>query len=93
MTNECTPCKHEDKKMVMGHHGGSSDTVYALGLIGAWAYYFKRATTLREGVLGFFKGIVWPAFFVYELLKLLNGESYRDSDQQAGNEPKLVIPS
>jgi hypothetical protein len=50
---------------------GSSETVYGLGLIGAWVYYISRATNFREGVIGFFKGIVWPAILVYELLKLL----------------------
>lgn len=31
-------------------------------------------STFREGLLGFMKGIVWPAFLVYELLEFLNKE-------------------
>ena len=51
--------------------GGSSDTFYAVGLFGAWVYYFKRATTTEERVKAFFKGLVWPAFLVYDLLVFL----------------------
>lgn len=58
------------KKVI--HHGGGSDSVYGLGLIGAWVYYIGRATTPRLRVLGFLKGLVWPALLVYELLKFFN---------------------
>ena len=54
------------------HHGGGSDSVYGLGMIGAWVFYIGRATTPRERVLGFLKGMVWPAMFVYEMLKFLD---------------------
>jgi hypothetical protein len=43
-------------------------------MIGAWVYYIGRAGSLREGVLGFLKGLVWPAFLVYELLDYLHKE-------------------
>lgn len=52
--------------------GGASEAVYGLGLIGAWVYYIGHATTFWVGVLGFLKGIVWPAMLVYEMLKFLN---------------------
>ena len=45
--------------------------VYGLGFIGAAIYYISIATTFWIGVLGFLKAIVWPAFLVYEALKLL----------------------
>ena len=51
---------------------GSSGAVYGLGLIGAWIYFIGQATTFWIGVLGFLKGIVWPAILVYEALKYLN---------------------
>ena len=60
------------KKVVV--HGGGSDSVYGLGMIGAWVYYIGRATTPRLRVLGFFKGLVWPAMLVYEVLKFFNEE-------------------
>jgi hypothetical protein len=54
--------------------GGSSNAVYGLGMIGAWVYYIGRATTPEDKIQGFFKGLVWPAFLVYELLQFLHKE-------------------
>jgi hypothetical protein len=51
--------------------GGGSDSVYGLGFIGALVYYIGQAKTFQEGVVGFFKAIVWPAILVYEIFKLL----------------------
>ena len=74
MSTEINPCTHADKKMMVRHQSGGSDTVYALGIIGAWVYYYKRAATNQERVLGFLKGLVWPAFLVYELFEFLHQE-------------------
>lgn len=62
--------EHRKTNVVSGN--GASGAVYGLGLIGAWVYFIGHATTLWLGVLGFFKGIIWPALLVYELLKYLN---------------------
>jgi hypothetical protein len=51
---------------------GGSDAVYGFGLIGAWVYYISKAETPEEKVKGFLKGLVWPAFLVYELLEFLH---------------------
>lgn len=72
MDTELTPAQ-EDKKVNIKYQG-SSDTVYGLGLIGAWVYYIGKATTFQEGVKGFFKGLFWPAYLVYALLKFLDKE-------------------
>jgi hypothetical protein len=74
MSTELSPTKEENKKVEVKMQGGSSEAVYGLGLIGAWAYYLSRATTLQEGLVGFFKGLFWPAFLVYELLVFLHKE-------------------
>ncbi len=50
----------------------ASEAVYGLGLIGAWFYYITTATTFWVGVIGVVKGIFWPAFLVFELLKFLH---------------------
>lgn len=50
----------------------ASEAVYGLGLLGAWFYYITTATTFWMGALGILKGIFWPAFLVFELLKFLN---------------------
>lgn len=63
----------EQQKTPMKYSGGG-DTVYGIGMIGAWVYYFKRANTNQERVRAFFKGLVWPAFVVYALLAFLNKE-------------------
>lgn len=47
----------------------SSSAVYGLGFIGAAIYYISLAATFWEGVIGFLKALVWPAFLVYETLK------------------------
>jgi hypothetical protein len=61
--------------------GGSSDSVYGLGFIGALVYYIGRAKTFQEGVVGFFKAIVWPAILVYEIFKLLKiGETTEEPE-------------
>jgi hypothetical protein len=51
------------------HRNGS--WFYCLGVLGAWFYYFTTAPGFLDGVLGFFKGILWPAFLVYEAMRAL----------------------
>lgn len=71
MTEEPTLTKPEIQKPKMRTQGGGSDAVYGIGLIGAWIYYFKRATTPQERLQAFFKGLFWPAFLVFDLLTFL----------------------
>jgi len=59
-------------KKEIQHHGPNS-AVYGLGLIGAIIYYVSTATGFWMGVLGILKAFVWPAFLVYEALKVLQG--------------------
>lgn len=47
----------------------TSSAIYGLGFIGAAIYYISVATGFWVGVLGFLKALVWPVFFVYEVLK------------------------
>jgi hypothetical protein len=49
------------------HHGA----VYGLGFIGAAVYFISNASGFWDGVIGFIKALVWPAFLVYEALKSL----------------------
>jgi hypothetical protein len=58
------------KKEIQQH--GPNSAVYGLGLIGAVIYFVSNATTLWMGVLGVLKALVWPAFLVYEALKVLH---------------------
>jgi len=72
MTTETYPIEQERRKQKVMRQSGASECIYGLGLIGAWVYYVSHATTFWIGVLGIFKGIVWPAMLVYEFLKFLN---------------------
>lgn len=54
-----------------GRGAGAGDAVYGLGLIGALVYYIQQADGFWPVVLGILKALVWPAFFVYELLKFV----------------------
>ena len=72
MTTDTDTPKKERQRTKVIYRGASSAPIYGLGLIGAWIYYIGQATTFGMGVLGFLKGIVWPAMLVYELLKYMN---------------------
>jgi hypothetical protein len=54
-------------------YGGTGGAVYGLGLIGAIVYYIQIADGFWLGVLGVLKALVWPAFLVYHVLKLVGG--------------------
>jgi hypothetical protein len=71
MTTLANPQNGQTQKPKVIVQGGGSDSVYGLGFIGALVYYIGQAKDFREGVIGFFKAIVWPAILVYEIFKLL----------------------
>ena len=52
-------------------NAGCGSAVYGLGFVGAAIYYISTAITFWMGVLGILKAIIWPAYVVYGLLKLL----------------------
>jgi hypothetical protein len=72
MTTEMPATEQKPQKTRVIRQTGASGAVYGLGVFGAWYYYFTTATTFWIGVVGFFKGLFWPAFLVYEALKYLN---------------------
>jgi hypothetical protein len=55
------------------YESAPNGAIYGLGFIGALVYFISHATTFGMGVIGVLKSIVWPAYLVYELLKLLLG--------------------
>jgi hypothetical protein len=64
--------KHSEKECCGHHHWHcGSHHIYGLGFIGAAIYYISTATGFWMGVLGVLKALVWPAFLVYEVLKLV----------------------
>jgi len=47
--------------------------VYALGMIGALVFYWRRAGEPAERARAVGKALVWPAFVVHDLLRHLEG--------------------
>jgi hypothetical protein len=64
----------EVQKPAVIRAGGGADAVYGIGMIGAWVYTFRGANTPKERVQAFFRGLVWPAFLVYDLFTFLEKE-------------------
>lgn len=63
--------KKEVKVINRYRSGGAAGAVYGLGFIGALIYYIQGSQTFLEGVVGFLKALVWPAFLIYRVLQLL----------------------
>lgn len=64
----------QEQQKPTGSPPGGANAVYGIGMIGAWVYYFRRATTNQERLWAFFKGLVWPACLVYALFVFLEKE-------------------
>jgi hypothetical protein len=63
--------KKEIKVIKKYGSGSSAGAVYGLGFIGAFVYYIQGSQTFMEGVIGFLKALVWPAFLIYRVFELL----------------------
>lgn len=50
---------------------GCGSGIYGLGFIGSAVYYIQTATGFWNGVWGFIKALLWPAFLLYEALKFI----------------------
>lgn len=63
--------KDKAKNNVQAH--GAWGGAYFLGMIGSAVYYIQQSDTFGTFVLALLKALVWPAFLVYDLLKLAHG--------------------
>jgi hypothetical protein len=59
------------KKMKSCSMQGCGGAFYGLGFLGSVIYFLSTATGFWVGVLGILKSLVWPAFLVFELFRLL----------------------
>ena len=50
---------------------GCSGAIYGLGTVGAAIYFASTSTNFWGLITGFLKALVWPAFVVYGLLRLM----------------------
>ncbi|MBA2953250.1 hypothetical protein HZF07_05960 [Nocardioides sp. CGMCC 1.13656] len=46
--------------------------LYALGIFGAWVWFWQQADGFWEHGLAVLEGLVWPALMVYELFAALD---------------------
>lgn len=51
----------------------SGGAIYALGIFGAWVWFWQQADSFWWYVLAILEGFVWPAFVVYYGLDRLAG--------------------
>lgn len=51
----------------------TSNAFYGLGFIGAAIYFISHSAGFWMGVVGFFKAVIWPVFFVLEAFKFFLG--------------------
>ncbi|MGZ5398375.1 MAG: hypothetical protein ACXWDL_02070 [Nocardioides sp.] len=47
--------------------------LYALGIFGAWVYFWQEAAGFWEHVYAVLQGIFWPAYMVFEAFAALRG--------------------
>ena len=74
MSTEISPSEKKEHNVNVKIQNNSPDTVYAIGVIGAWIYYISRATTPQDKLKGFLKGFAWPAILVKEMLAFFHQE-------------------
>lgn len=65
-TAQCCKPNH-----VFKHHGGGSNAIYGLGVVGALFYFLQHAHTFGEGLVGIGKSFFWPAILMFKLLTYL----------------------
>jgi hypothetical protein len=51
---------------------GAAGAIYGLGILGAWVWFFQQADTFWQYIWAFFQGILWPAFMVYDVFRILH---------------------
>ena len=49
----------------------SGGAIYALGIFGAWVWFWQQADTFWEYCLAIVQGLFWPAWMVYEVFQAL----------------------
>ena len=52
-----------------GAAGGGA--IYALGILGAWVWFWQQADSFWEYALAIVQGLFWPAWMVYEVFQAL----------------------
>ena len=66
-----TECCEGGMKYKHHGHGGNSNAIYGLSVIGALFYFLQNASTLTAVLIGIGKSIFWPAILMFKLLTFL----------------------
>ncbi|MFA5895253.1 MAG: hypothetical protein WC851_05770 [Candidatus Shapirobacteria bacterium] len=64
--HEC--CSHDVLKRHHHSHGGNSNPIYGLGVLGSLFYFLSHAASFSDVMVGIFKSVFWPAYFMYQFL-------------------------
>ena len=64
--------KKEHATMVVKQGGDAAGWMYFLGIIGAAVYYIQQAEGFFAIIWAVIKAFLWPAFLVYDLLRLVS---------------------
>jgi hypothetical protein len=53
------------------NNNAAGGAIYALGIFGAWVWFWQQADGFWEYVLAIIQGLLWPAWMVYEVFEAL----------------------
>jgi hypothetical protein len=54
-----------------GRAAAGGGAIYALGIFGAWVWFWQQADTFWEHALAVLQGLFWPAFMVYDVFRAI----------------------
>ncbi|MBP7857490.1 MAG: hypothetical protein WAW63_05960 [Candidatus Saccharimonadales bacterium] len=66
MKKDINACKRR------ANNATSGNAFYSLGMLGALVFYVQQADGFWPIILAVLKAIVWPVFFVYDVLVLVS---------------------
>jgi hypothetical protein len=54
-----------------GRAAAGGGAIYALGIFGAWVWFWQQADTFWAHALAVLQGLFWPAFMVYDVFRAI----------------------
>jgi len=63
--------KARAKSIVMMKGASPAGPFYGLGIVGAMIFYIQQADGFFPIIWAIIKAFIWPAFFVYDVLKFV----------------------
>ena len=68
-----------------GRAAAGGGAIYALGIFGAWAWFWQQADTFWGHALAVLQGLFWPAFMVYDV----SAPSLAEASSESQDHPAL----